>query len=95
MNNISKHVKLLSELGLFYSAAIWGATFFIVKDVLQNVDPIVLVKMLLIGYLCDIRSERRLGRSVYSTIWLPLVDEFQNSDFPFNQISSMQILIYL
>jgi len=43
MNNIPKHAKLLSELGLFYSAAIWGATFFIVKDVLQNVDPIVLV----------------------------------------------------
>jgi drug/metabolite transporter (DMT)-like permease len=43
MNNMSKHVKLLSELGLFYSAAIWGATFFIVKDVLQNVDPLILV----------------------------------------------------
>lgn len=43
MNNISRHAKLLSELGLLYSAAIWGATFFIVKDVLREVDPIVLV----------------------------------------------------
>ncbi|UCE95549.1 MAG: DMT family transporter [Candidatus Bathyarchaeota archaeon] len=43
MNNISRHAKLLSELGLLYSAALWGATFFIVKDVLREVDPIVLV----------------------------------------------------
>ena len=43
MNSISRHTKLLSELGLFYSAAIWGSTFFIVKDVLKNVDPVILV----------------------------------------------------
>ena len=34
---------LLSDLGLFYAAAIWGSTFFIVKDALSGVDPIVMV----------------------------------------------------
>jgi len=37
------HKKRLSELGLFYSAAVWGSTFFIVKDTLKNIDPIILV----------------------------------------------------
>ena len=35
--------RRLSELGLFYSAAIWGSTFFIVKDALRNIDPVILV----------------------------------------------------
>lgn len=43
MNRITRHKKLLSELGLFYSAAVWGATFFVVKDALTDIDPIVLV----------------------------------------------------
>ena len=43
MNSVSKYKKLFSELGLFYSAAIWGATFFIVKDTLKNIDPVILV----------------------------------------------------
>ncbi|MBI4062750.1 MAG: DMT family transporter [Elusimicrobia bacterium] len=30
-------------LGLFYCAAIWGATFYLVKDALSSVDPVVLV----------------------------------------------------
>jgi drug/metabolite transporter (DMT)-like permease len=33
----------LAELGLFYCAAIWGSTFFVVKDALDGVDPVVLV----------------------------------------------------
>jgi len=32
-----------ADLGLFYAAAIWGTTFFIVKDALAQVDPIALV----------------------------------------------------
>ncbi|UCC33986.1 MAG: EamA family transporter, partial [Candidatus Bathyarchaeota archaeon] len=43
MNSLTRYKKLLSELGLFYSAAIWGSTFFIVKDALKDVDPVVLV----------------------------------------------------
>jgi len=31
---------LLSDAGLLYSAAIWGATFFMVKGVLQHVSPL-------------------------------------------------------
>jgi drug/metabolite transporter (DMT)-like permease len=33
----------LSTVGLFYTAAIWGSTFFIVKKSLLNIDPIMLV----------------------------------------------------
>ncbi len=33
----------LSDLALLYAAAIWGATFFIVKDSLKTIDPVVLV----------------------------------------------------
>ena len=32
-----------TEIGLFYCAAIWGATFYLVKGALDSVDPIVLV----------------------------------------------------
>ena len=34
---------LLSDAGLLYCAAIWGATFFMVKDVLQHVSPLGLL----------------------------------------------------
>lgn len=40
---VSKKKKTIAELGLFYSAAIWGSTFFIVKDALDGIDPIILV----------------------------------------------------
>lgn len=45
--------QLLAEAGLVYAAIIWGATFFIVKGVLQHVDPLVLVgyRFLLAGVL--------------------------------------------
>jgi drug/metabolite transporter (DMT)-like permease len=33
----------LSELGLVYCAAVWGATFFMVKDALADVDPVAMV----------------------------------------------------
>lgn len=32
-----------TEIGLFYCAAIWGATFYMVKGALDSVDPIMLV----------------------------------------------------
>jgi len=41
MKNSSK--TKLSNLGLFYSAAIWGTTFFIVKGSLAHIDPVILV----------------------------------------------------
>ncbi len=43
----------MANLGLFYSAAIWGATFYIVKDALSGIDPVMLVayRFLLAGLL--------------------------------------------
>lgn len=34
---------MLAELGLLYCAAVWGATFYMVKDALAAVDPVTLV----------------------------------------------------
>ncbi len=34
---------MLSDAGLLYAAAIWGATFFMVKDVLRHVTPLALL----------------------------------------------------
>jgi len=35
--------KTLADLGLFYAAAIWGSTFFIVKTALDDIDPVTMV----------------------------------------------------
>jgi len=35
--------KHLANIGLFYSAAVWGATFYIVKQALDEIDPVLLV----------------------------------------------------
>lgn len=39
----SRGKKILADIGLFYAAAIWGSTFFVVKAVLDDVDPVILV----------------------------------------------------
>ena len=51
--NASKLKHRIADLGLFYAAVIWGATFFIVKDVLSDVDPVIMVayRFLLAGGL--------------------------------------------
>lgn len=42
--NISQKTKnVFADIGLFYSAAIWGSTFFIVKLALDGIDPVILV----------------------------------------------------
>lgn len=41
--DLPRHKSVLAHVGLFYAAAIWGATFFIVKDALSAVDPVTLV----------------------------------------------------
>jgi drug/metabolite transporter (DMT)-like permease len=33
----------LANIGLFYAAAIWGSTFFVVKRALEDIDPVILV----------------------------------------------------
>lgn len=40
---VSKSKILLADAGLFYAAAIWGSTFIIVKDALNDVDPVTMV----------------------------------------------------
>ncbi|MBU8934793.1 MAG: DMT family transporter [candidate division Zixibacteria bacterium] len=41
--SLSKPRMLLADAGLFYAAVIWGSTFFVVKGVLDDVDPVILV----------------------------------------------------
>ncbi len=43
MKEISTSKKRLADIGLLYAAAIWGSTFFIVKDALNSVNPIILI----------------------------------------------------
>jgi len=43
MNQPGTLKKRFAEIGLLYAAAIWGSTFFIVKESLENIDPIILV----------------------------------------------------
>ena len=51
--NIPARKRYLADLGLFYSAAVWGSTFFLVKGALDNIDPVVLVagRFLLAGMI--------------------------------------------
>lgn len=42
-NQPSRRTTILADLGLFYAAAIWGSTFFVVKSALADVDPIIMV----------------------------------------------------
>ncbi len=39
----SKKKAVLADIGLVYSAAIWGSTFFIVKAALTGIDPVIMV----------------------------------------------------
>lgn len=63
--NTPKYKSALADLGLLYAAAIWGATFFLVKDALAGIDPVILVgyRFLLAGFLMFIFLPA-IGRSV-------------------------------
>ena len=43
----------LAHLGLFYAAAVWGSTFFVVKAALADIDPVIMVgyRFLLAGMI--------------------------------------------
>jgi len=42
--NLSLKTKTFgANIGLFYAAAIWGSTFFVVKKALDDIDPVILV----------------------------------------------------
>jgi drug/metabolite transporter (DMT)-like permease len=60
---LTKHRQPIADLGLFYAAAIWGSTFYIVKDALSGIDPIIMVayRFLLAGsiLLVVLRATKR------------------------------------
>lgn len=64
-----KRQKLWADLGLFYAAAIWGATFFLVKDALRGIDPVAMVawRFLLAGVILLVYLLAR-GRPVHRGI---------------------------
>ena len=73
-NNLTGHKQKLAHVGLLYTAAIWGSTFFVVKDALDHVDPMALVGyrftlagLLLVGWLL------LKGRPVFKDIGRGLV----------------------
>ena len=43
MNLTLKTKTFAANIGLFYAAAIWGSTFFVVKKALNDIDPVILV----------------------------------------------------
>jgi len=51
--SIPKYKTYFADAGLFYAAAIWGSTFFIVKYALSAIDPVMLVayRFLLAGVI--------------------------------------------
>lgn len=52
-SKISGFKKNMADAGLLYSAIIWGMTFFMVKSVLSDIDPVILVayRFLLAGII--------------------------------------------
>lgn len=42
-SNPSRKKTLLADLGLLYSSAIWGSTFFLVKSSLDSINPVTMV----------------------------------------------------
>jgi drug/metabolite transporter (DMT)-like permease len=78
---VTKRQTVLADLGLFYAAAIWGTTFFIVKDALSGIDPVIMVgyRFLLAGLvlLVFLKATGRpvmqgLGRALFLSVilWL-------------------------
>jgi len=76
----------LAHLGLFYSAAIWGSTFFLVKQTLADVHPVTLVAyrfliagaillgILLVSGRSVVRGCRR-GATLGVMIWLLYISQ--------------------
>jgi drug/metabolite transporter (DMT)-like permease len=69
---------MLADAGLLYAAAIWGSTFFVVKDALADIDPVVLVgyRFCLAGLLLGIYvlvSGRQILAHVRRGIFLGII----------------------
>lgn len=68
----------LAHVGLFYAAAIWGSTFFVVKDALAGVNPIVMVayRFLIAGGMLTVYllfTGRSLLEKPWRAVWLSVV----------------------
>jgi len=75
---ITKSKALLADTGLFYAAAIWGSTFFIVKNALEGIDPIVMVAfrfllagIILLGYL--IYKKKNIFSNLKTSFFLAII----------------------
>jgi drug/metabolite transporter (DMT)-like permease len=88
---------LWADLGLFYAAAIWGSTFYLVKDALQGIDPVVMVawRFLLAGailliYLLIRRRpiHRGIGRAALLALFLGLLYITQTIGLKFTTASN-------
>jgi len=76
---VPRRKMFMADLGLFYAAAIWGSTFFIVKGALDDIHPITLVAyrflaagIVLLGFLVWTRRPvfRDLGKAFILAIIL-------------------------
>ena len=86
---LSQHQKgatTLAHIGLFYAAAIWGSTFYLVKQAIADVHPITLIAYrfliagaILLGFLLATRRPlfRGFGRGLILgvIIWLLYVPQ--------------------
>ena len=78
--------RLLADIGLLYSAAVWGTTFSVVKGSLDAIDPIVMVgyRFLIAGCLLGIvlwakrvrvRDSLARGAALGFVLWLLYVPQ--------------------
>lgn len=76
---IPKRKAILADIGLFYAAAVWGATFFMVKDALDGIHAVTMVAyrfllagVLMLGYLLVTHRPvlRDLGKSALLAVIL-------------------------
>jgi len=88
----TKHQTHLADLGLLYVAAIWGSTFFVVKDSLAYVDPVMLVgyrfglaTLIMGGYLLYRRKswwiDFKAGGTLGVLLWLCYVPQTIGLEF--------------
>ncbi len=75
---ISKSKTILADTGLFYAAAIWGSTFYIIKNALDGIGPVVLVALrfllaglILLGYL--IYKKKSIFVNLKSALFLSVI----------------------
>lgn len=82
----TRRSTFLADAGLFYAALIWGSTFFIVKQALGDIDPVIMVAYrfllagtILLGFVLSTRRPilRGLRQGVFLSVilWLLYVPQ--------------------